>query len=94
MKFSAVLALIPFLAGALAAPSPNNMLTEAPMQQNSDMDASSQLLSITAAQCPPSHPLLFPAVQRPAAPLAPPTAEVMATATAVDKGYLHILRLG
>ncbi|EFE36618.1 uncharacterized protein ARB_04141 [Trichophyton benhamiae CBS 112371] len=57
MKFFAVLFLIPFLGGALAAPSPSEMIAEAPMQENSDMDASSQLLSVTAAQCPPSHPL-------------------------------------
>ncbi|GBF63342.1 hypothetical protein TMEN_5967 [Trichophyton mentagrophytes] len=78
MKFFAVLFLIPFLGGALAAPSPSEMITEAPMQENSDMEASSQLLQ-------------FPAVQGPAAPVALPTVEEMATATAVDKLYLQML---
>ncbi|EGD90357.1 hypothetical protein H112_01815 [Trichophyton rubrum D6] len=81
MKFFAALFLIPFLGGALAAPSPSEMIAEAPMQENSDMDASSQLLQ-------------SPAVQGPAAPVALPTAEAMATATAVDKLYLQMLMHG
>lgn len=56
MKFTAVFVLIPLLGGAIAAPKAE-VVMEAPMLQNSDMEASSQLMGVAAAQCPPSHPL-------------------------------------